>query len=126
MPLSTVFQSYHGDSLHHSCVSWVSPVLGWGSEVSCPRTLPRKTQRILCGLNPGTLDYESNTLPLCQVGPPRVTFWLGFADHKINVTKNLKFVFRRVENIVDKEKMLVTSIFSFSHNVFKRLHSQSH
>ena len=23
-----------------------------------------------------------------------------------------------------KEKMLVTSIFSFSHNVFKRLHSQ--
>ena len=21
--------------------SWVSPVLGWGSEVSCPRTLPR-------------------------------------------------------------------------------------
>ena len=22
--------------------SWVSPVLGWGSEVSCPRTLPRK------------------------------------------------------------------------------------
>ena len=22
--------------------SWVSPVLGWGSKVSCPRTLPRK------------------------------------------------------------------------------------
>ena len=29
-----------------------------------------------------------------------------------------------VENIVGKGEMLVTSIFSFSHNVFKRLLSQ--
>ena len=29
MPLSTVFQSYHGDRSHYSCLSWVSPVLGW-------------------------------------------------------------------------------------------------
>ena len=28
-PLSTVFQSYHGDSSHYSYLSWVSPVLGW-------------------------------------------------------------------------------------------------
>ena len=28
-PLSTVFQSCHGDSSHYSCLSWVSPVLGW-------------------------------------------------------------------------------------------------
>ena len=28
------------------CLSWVSPVLGWDSEVSCPRTLPLNTQRI--------------------------------------------------------------------------------
>ena len=34
-PLLIVFQSYHGNS---SCLSWVLPVLGWGSEVSCPRT----------------------------------------------------------------------------------------
>ena len=68
-PLLTVFQSYHGDSSHYSCISWVSPVLGWGSEVSCPRTLPRKTQRIQCGSNPGPLDYESNTLPLSHAGP---------------------------------------------------------
>ena len=33
MPLSTVFQSYHGHSSHYSCLSWVSPVLGWGSEL---------------------------------------------------------------------------------------------
>ena len=36
-PLSTVFQSYHSDSSHYSCLSRVSPVLGMGSEVSCPR-----------------------------------------------------------------------------------------
>ena len=28
-PLSTVFQSYHGDNSHYSYFSWVSPVLGW-------------------------------------------------------------------------------------------------
>ena len=39
-----------------------------GSEVSCPRTLPRKAQRIRCGSNPRPLDYESNTLPLSHVG----------------------------------------------------------
>ena len=68
-PLSTVFQSYHGDSSHYSFLSWVSPVLGWGSEVSCPRTLPQKTLRIQCGSNPGPQDYESNTLPLSHAGP---------------------------------------------------------
>ena len=46
------------------------------------------------------------------------------------MTKKLKFVPRSVENIVgkvenaEKEKMLVTSIVSFSHNVFKRFLSQ--
>ena len=33
-PLSTVFQPYLGNSSHYSCLSWNSPVLGWGSEVS--------------------------------------------------------------------------------------------
>ena len=50
------------------CLPWVSPVLGWGSEVSCPRILPRKTQIIQCGSNPGPLDYESKTLPQCHAG----------------------------------------------------------
>ena len=40
-----------------------------------------------------------------------------FADDKVNVTEKLKLILGRVE----REKMLVTSIFSFSHNVFKRL-----
>ena len=68
-PLSTKFQSYYGDSSHYSCLSWVSLVLGWGSEVSSPRTLSRKTQRIQCGSNPGPLDYELNTLLLSHAGP---------------------------------------------------------
>ena len=38
----------------------------------------------------------------------------AFADDNINVTESLKFVLRRLENIVGKEKMLVTSIFFFS------------
>ena len=37
---------------------------------------------------------------------------------KTNVTETMKFVLERVENIGEKEKMLVTRIFSFSHNVF--------
>ena len=36
-PLLTVFQSYHGDRSHYSCLSWVSSVLDWGSEVSWAR-----------------------------------------------------------------------------------------
>ena len=45
-PLSTVFQSYHGDSSHYSCLSWVSPVLGWGSEVSCREKNPEDPVRL--------------------------------------------------------------------------------
>ena len=54
MPLSTVFQSYHSHSSHYSCLSWVSPVLRWGSEVSCPRTLPRKNPEDPVRLEPRT------------------------------------------------------------------------
>ena len=44
-----------------------------------------------------------------------------YAGNKIDVTKKLKFVLGRIENLVRKEKMLVTSIFAFSHNVLKGL-----
>ena len=54
------------------------------------------------------------------------------ADLKFNVTQDIKSVFHRVKNMVGKgekqlsfkEKMLVTSIFSFSNNVFKKLVQQ--
>ena len=71
----TAFQSYHRNSSHYYCLSWVSPVLGWGSEGSCKRTPQqqqnknKKKQRIQCGLNPGPLDYDSKTLPLSHAGP---------------------------------------------------------
>ena len=52
--------------------SWDSPVLGWSSEVSCPKTLPRKAQRIQWVSNPGSLHYKSNTLPLIHAEPLRV------------------------------------------------------
>ena len=51
-PLSTIFQSYHGDNSHYSCLSWVLPVLGWGFEVSCPMKLPQKARRIDCSSVP--------------------------------------------------------------------------
>ena len=52
--------------------------------------------------------------------------WLklkAFADNHISVTEKLKIVLGKEENNVgkgEKEKMLVTSIFSFSHNVFQK------
>ena len=45
----------------------------------------------------------------------------ALADNKINVTQKFQFVLGRVENILGKGKMLVTSIFSFSQNLFKSL-----
>ena len=45
----------------------------------------------------------------------------AFADDNINMTQKLKYVLERLENIVGKGENAVTSIFFFSHNVFKRL-----
>ena len=45
----------------------------------------------------------------------------AFAEDKLKVIQMAKFVLDKIENIVRKEEMLVTSIFFFSHNVFKRL-----
>ena len=42
----------------------------------------------------------------------------AFADDKISVAEKLKFVSGRVETLWQKEKMLVTSIFSFPNSVF--------
>ena len=50
----------------------------------------------------------------------------AFADNELNVTKMIISVFDRVENIVGKGEIACTSNFSFSHNVFKRLLSQTH
>ena len=49
----------------------------------------------------------------------------AFADDKLNITKMKISVFDRVENIVGKGEIASTSNFSFSHNVFKGLLSQT-
>ena len=50
----------------------------------------------------------------------------AFVDNKVNVNEKFKFGLGRVENIAQKEIMLVTSTFSFSHNVFKSPLFQGH
>ena len=71
-------------------------------------------------LKPGLVLEWVNSLPDDKIlGLPNLK---AFADDKLNVIQNVKLVFHRIENIVGKEeKMLVTRIFFFSHNVFKRL-----
>ena len=48
----------------------------------------------------------------------------AFADNNINMAEMEQFFFDRVENMVGKGEMLIISIFSFFHNVYKRLLSQ--
>ena len=64
------------------------------------------------------LSVSTNSLYkviLCQI----------FADN-INKVHLMIYVLYRVENIVGKEKMLATSIFSFSHDVFLPIRVKSH
>ena len=49
----------------------------------------------------------------------------AFADDKLNVTIMIVSGFNRVDNIVGKGEIACTSNFSFTHNVFKRLLSQT-
>ena len=49
-----------------------------------------------------------------------------FADDNFKFDKNGRKLSKRVENNVEKEKLLDTSNFSFSHSVFKRLDSKGH
>ena len=51
------------------CLFWILTVLGWGSEVSCSRTLPQENPEDPVWLKSKTLGYESNILPLSHTGP---------------------------------------------------------
>ena len=95
--------------------------------MSCPRTLPRKTQRIRCSSNPGPLDYESNTLPRSHAGPrkqdqpqidmckavyPTSSNWVLTLYHTIQIFNNPQG--RRLwKTLWEKEKMLVTRFSPF-------------
>ena len=48
-----------------------------------------------------------------------LTNFKAFAGGKLNVAKTMISSFDGLKTLWEKEKMLVTSIFSFSHNVFK-------
>ena len=45
----------------------------------------------------------------------------AFADGNLNIAKMMISLFGEVESIREKDKMLVTSIFSFSHSVFQSI-----
>ena len=86
-PQLTLFMSFLGFT-----------VLDWGSEVSCPGTLPRKTQRIQCGSNQGPLDYESNTSPQSHAGP----------QHILNQKKKLPLCLSAV-SVIKKKKLKMSN-----------------
>ena len=61
--------------------------------------------------------YTVNSLPDNKIWG--LTKLKAFADDKSNVAKMMISLFDRVENFVEKEKMLINIIFSFFLNVFK-------
>ena len=67
------------------------------------------------------LSDKVNIIPLPNNKAFNLTKLKAFADDKLNAAKMTIFLFDTVENTVEKEKMLVTSIFSFSHRVFQVL-----
>ena len=105
-PLSTVFQSYHGDNSHYPCLSWVSPVLGWGSEVSCPNNSQERDRSLERSFTVLYLirDIVSEIIPSPQDNFSDWSKLKAFADVKINGTKKMKLVLGKEENIVGKEE----------------------
>ena len=49
-----------------------------------------------------------------------------FADNNSELDENGRKFSKKVETLWKKEKLLITSNFSFSHSVFKRLVQQTH
>ena len=72
------------------------------------------------------LPINDKLCHLSHINPfPNDKFWTlpklkDFADNNFRFDENGRKLSKRVENTVEKEKLLVTSNFSFSHSVFKR------
>ena len=60
-------------------------------------------------------------ITLSQTTSFRLSKLREFADDNLKFDKNGKKFSKRVENTKEKEKLLVTNNFSFSHSVFKRV-----
>ena len=61
-------------------------------------------------------DYIFKSLPKIKI---RSTKLKAFADDKINLDQLMILSLKRVAILWENEKMLVTSIYSFSHSVYK-------
>ena len=116
-PLSTVFQSYHGENSHYSSLSWVSPVLGWGSEMSCPRTLPRKKPENPVRLEPRTPRLRVKHLRMTHAGPlyqaverNRTIMTLLFIINRIFFC--LRFIHVRIKTHITEKKICVKTLSS--------------
>ena len=64
-------------------------------------------------------EFNSSINPLPNDNFLDVTKLKAFADDKLNAAKRSFFSLIEQKTLWEKEKMLVTSIFSFSHSVFK-------
>ena len=63
------------------CLSWISPVLGWGFELSCPRTHPRKFPEDPLGLEPRTPGLRVKHFTTVPRGTPP-----DFVDEKFIIS----------------------------------------
>ena len=63
------------------------------------------------------MEFFSNSLPNDKILDK--SNLRDLADNKISVTKKLNFFWKEWKTLQEMEKMLVTNIFSLSHNVFK-------
>ena len=97
MPLKTFYEPFIIES--------------WGRRLL--KTFKEKEEMLVTSIFSFSLNSLPNNKILGQSNSKDI------ADNKIHVTHVTNFVLGRIENIVGMEKMLVTSIFSFSHNVFK-------
>ena len=102
-PLSTVYQSYHSDSSRYSCLSWVSPVLGWALKClpqghSCKKPRGSSAARTQDPwITSQTINQSATQDPMTKLSKSK---FKAFAVNNINVTENLKYVLKWVKNIV--------------------------
>ena len=65
------------------------------------------------------LHEDTLTLPDDKIVP--LSKLKAFADDRIDVAYMVQYFWDRVKTFLENEKILVTSIFAFSYNVFERL-----
>ena len=75
-------------------------------------------------VNIGLICLHSNKGVFCSVQNDKFLDWSelkALADDKLNLAEKMKFVFRGVEKLWEKEEILVSSIFSVVYSVFQSL-----